>query len=468
MEARPADTGATGRRVIGMDIRKEQLRDVQLDVIASVLVVALLTVIGLLLYGIAQSGAELSLGTLLSSHTTRTLLAGFALLALLYLWDQRQRLRAEVQRKTEEAETISCWLALSHGAACALGRDGVTQAMDGVLGGIASLLDAEAVAVLGDDVDFAHIRPDVPAADADRALMHVVVEAVGHPEPSRVTTPGVGGQSVAVPLRIGGELRCVLCAWRRGEPFTHGEMDALGLAARTIELAIEREEALAEARAQLEGTLRVLQLLGAGKCRDWSRHSMAVADLGDRVAARLGMTREQRKELRLASLLHDVGIMSLPPVSAHAGDPLGHEQRMILEQHPRIGAEIAMAANFSDTVQRAILGHHERIDGGGYPAGSAGAKVTLEARILGVCEAYESLAGCDVSNDTAGVREVLREILRGVGSAHDPAVVEALVAVVTERSGLSFDAVLLPATGNHGPACPRPQSPATSLTAVPG
>ncbi|MBA4370645.1 MAG: hypothetical protein C0418_03585 [Coriobacteriaceae bacterium] len=415
-----------------MDVTKEQRREAQLDVISSLLVVALLVVVGFMLYLVSQPGVELSALGLLSSYVTRVLLAGFTLLVLLYLWDQRRRLRTEVERKTAEIDTTARWLALSHMAACALGSEGVELGLGEVLRSMASLLGADAAAVLGDDMDSVHVADGVPVGDANRALMHVVVDAAGHAEPMRIDSPGVGGQAVAVPLRVAGELRYMLCAWRVRAPFSQTEIDALGLVGSTIGLAMEREESLAEAKSQLEGTLGVLQFLGGDRTHDYSKHSTDVAELSGRVAEQLGLTPAERKELRLASRLHDVGMMSHPANTAGPGEPPTAEQELVMQQHPRIGAEMALAANFSETVQRAILGHHERLDGTGYPGGLEGTRLSLEARILAVCEAYDSLVASGDSMDLGRGVEALLEIQRGAGVIYDSHVVHALVSVLAD------------------------------------
>jgi hypothetical protein len=62
-----------------------------------------------------------------------------------------------------------------------------------------------------------------------------------------------------------------------------------------------------------------------------------------------------------------------------------------VNRHSAIGAEIAKAANFDVVVQEAIAGHHERMDGSGYPMGASGARIPLEARIIAVCEVFDSM-----------------------------------------------------------------------------
>ena len=240
------------------------------------------------------------------------------------------------------------------------------------------------------------------------------------------------GYAIAVPLRVQDDLRYVLCMWRRDADFTAEQLDALGLMGRMVELAIEREESLVEAQQQLEGTLRVLQHLVSDKRPDYSRHAVGVAELSAAIGQRLGMRPQARRDLRLAGLVHDVGMMSLPQEVGDADMPLTAEETMVVRQHPRIGAEIAKAANFDIIVQDAIRGHHERMDGSGYPDGARGNRIPLEARILAVCEVYDSMTHRTYHGIGKTPEQAISEMTRGAGVLYDTQVVGALLEVLGE------------------------------------
>jgi len=194
-----------------------------------------------------------------------------------------------------------------------------------------------------------------------------------------------------------------------------------------VELAIEREELLQEAQSQLEGTLQVLQYLVADKRPDYSRHAMNVANLASEIGTALGVSANERKQLRMAGLIHDVGMMSLPRDIADSSKPLSHEEMLVIQQHPRIGREIAQAANFDGHVQEAVLNHHERVDGSGY-AGLRGDQVSLEARILAVCEVFDSMTHREYYGGSSTLQEAVAELHKGAGTLYDRDVVRALLA----------------------------------------
>ncbi len=422
-----------------MNVKKEQRREIQLDAISSLLVAALLLVVASLLVYVSNAGVALPAGALLASHTVRVQLAGFTLLVLLYLWDQRRRLRVEVQRKTEEVDSTVRWLRMSHETACILSATGMENGIGMVLGGIAQGLDADAAAVLGDDVDYTHLRGPAHDAEAQRVLMHVVIEALGRHGIMRIETPGSGGTAFAVPLRCGEQLRRVLCVWRREGEFSPAETDALGLIARTLESALDREEAFAEAQRQIEGTLSVMEYLCRGRRGRYAKHAIAMSDLAADVGKRLGLGGACVKDARIAALFHDIGMLSLPPDIPAEGGPLTHEQRLVVEQHSRVGAEIAAAAGFSAAVQTAIRTHHDRPGTTLVSAGLADQGSTV-ARIIAACEAYESFAeGTPFGRE--GTAEALRELSDEANGTADARIVETLAAVLLDGAATPSDPV---------------------------
>jgi putative nucleotidyltransferase with HDIG domain len=424
------------------DLRATDRREIQLDAISTLLVIAMLAVVGLLLYYMSFSGLRLPEWVPLADYVPQVLLGGFVLLVVLYLWDERRKLSSEVAEAwaaaevaTDElGETVS-WLEFSHESASRLGAEGVKSGLKRVLAEAAALFDAGAAAVLGEDDEYTFVAAGEPAREAERALTHVALVAAGHATPLHIQSLGTEeGQALAVPLRVQDDLRYVLCMWRRNDDFTSEQLHALGLMGRMIELALEREESLAEAQQQLEGTLRVLQHLVADKRPDYSRHAVGVAELAAAIGQKMGMRPQARRDLRLAGLIHDVGMMSLPEQIGDSDAPLTPAERRIVNRHSAIGAEIAKAANFDVVVQEAIAGHHERMDGSGYPNGASGARIPLEARIIAVCEVFDSMTHRTYHGAGKTTDQAIAEIRRGAGTLYDSQVSAALLGVIADSA----------------------------------
>lgn|GEM_PF-498174 len=420
------------------DLRATNRRELQLDAISSLLILAMAAVVGLLLVFISSRGITLPSTIPLSNYLDRILLGAFVLLVVAYLWEQRQRLRAQVDDAIAEVESAraeldaTCqYLAFSHQAASRLGDKGVDEAMAMVLEDASAVFKADAAAVLGEENEHIFIAEGAPKVEAERALTHVALVAARKGTPMHIQALGTEeGQAIAVPLRVEGDLRYVLTVWKRTEAFQEDQLDALGLMGRMVELALEREESLRQAQEQLEGTLRVLQYLVADKRPDYSRHAVDVADLAATIGQKLGLAPQMRKDLKLAGLVHDVGMMNLRDEVGDAGHSLTEEEWLVVRQHSRVGSEIAKAANFDATVQSAVAGHHERMDGSGYPLGLRGSEIPIEARIVAVCEVYDSMTHRTYHDSTRNLGDALIELRTGAGTLYDRQVVDALSEIV--------------------------------------
>jgi putative nucleotidyltransferase with HDIG domain len=429
------------------ELRATNRREAQLDTISSLLTVAMGIVVALLLFVLSSRGVDLGLGVPLAGYTDRVLLGAFVLLVVIYLWEQRRRLRQQVdaafdqtQRARAELEATCRYLEFSHSAASQLCAEGVGETMRGVLENAAVLFKADAAAVLGEDDEYVYVAEEHSREAAERALLHAEAMAAGKEYPFYSESSGADtGHAIAVPLRSSGDLRYVLALWKSAGEFGSDQLEALALMGRMVELALEREDSLKEVNNQVQGTLRVLEYMVADKRPDYSRHSQRVAGLADAVGKRVGLSAVQRRDLRVAGLLHDVGLMTLRDGLPDAGDAMTPEEVQVVRKHPMMGGEIAVAANFGPAVREAIEAHHERVDGMGYPLGLKGSHIPLSARVLAVCEAHDSMTNRSYHGSGAEGADAMAVLRREAGTVYDPQVVLALEDVLADEVRAEHD-----------------------------
>jgi diguanylate cyclase (GGDEF)-like protein/putative nucleotidyltransferase with HDIG domain len=154
-------------------------------------------------------------------------------------------------------------------------------------------------------------------------------------------------------------------------------------------------------------------------------HSARVAELAARVAARLGLDREQIELSRLAGSLHDLGKLAIPEEILRKPGPLTGPERLVLERHPQIGFRMLDSLGI-DPVARWILHHHERWDGTGYPDRLPGPEIPLGARIIFVVDAFDAMTSDRVYRGRLTQDDALAELERCAGTQFDPNVVAAL------------------------------------------
>ena len=166
-----------------------------------------------------------------------------------------------------------------------------------------------------------------------------------------------------------------------------------------------------------------------------SFHSLQVAELASLTAASLGLSRKELPELRLAGLAHDVGKLLLPgPILSGTETPSERDWEVI-RSHPEQGHELLQP--LVQGAAEAVLHHHERWDGGGYPKGLAGESIPQGARILSVVESYAAMTSRTRYGEPLGPQEALEVLRREAGSQFDPSVVQAFGRLVEEPAPCS-------------------------------
>lgn len=416
-------------REIGTLIR----RQVQLNALMYFLILSLLTATGLLLYLVISSGMMPNFWVF-SSQWVRWFSIAFLLSIVVYLAVQHQQMRYALEESTaalEKAERdygAACErLSFAHTASELMTGVDDPLALQVLLDEILVHYDVDAAAIVGDEVELS-TAPGVDEHAAHTSALSAAVDTVRAGRPMALTSSG-GSTTLAVPLRVNGRLRDVLCIWRAEGELPETQLEGLQLVARVIELGLENRVLFDELRTKLSGMLDALLGLAEIRYPGYRMHAEEVAELAVAIGRRLAMNDTELADLRMAALLHDIGMLQLADGQRVPGDdgPLGSVE------HPNRGAHLACAARMNADVQTAIKSHHEHVDGSGYPQGLKGDAIPLAARILAVCEAYTGMSN---SGNTRLIRPgAAMELIRlGSGRLYDSRVVKALqrVAPVAE------------------------------------
>lgn len=192
----------------------------------------------------------------------------------------------------------------------------------------------------------------------------------------------------------------------------------------------EREKIL---RKNLMETVKALAL--AVEMRDiyTAGHQRKVSNLACHIAEEMGLPEEQVDGLRMAGHVHDIGTVQILPEILVKPDHLSQFESYMVKMHPQFGYDILKAIEFPYPVAQIVLQHHERIDGSGYPAGLKGAKILLEARIMGVADVVEAMSAYRLFRPALGVGMALEEITKDKGILYDPDVVNACLTLFYEK-----------------------------------
>ena len=183
-----------------------------------------------------------------------------------------------------------------------------------------------------------------------------------------------------------------------------------------------------------ERTLRALVAAVETKDLYTRGHSERVALLCDLMAGSLSLSHQDTEALRFAGMLHDIGKLAIPIRVLRKADGLSGAELASMATHPARGVEMVRDIEFLKGSIQAILYHHERMDGRGYPTGLSGEQIPLFARIIAVADAFDSLTTSSSHSDAhtveeaveEAVAEAVAELRRRAGTQFDPAIVAAL------------------------------------------
>jgi putative two-component system response regulator len=192
----------------------------------------------------------------------------------------------------------------------------------------------------------------------------------------------------------------------------------------------ERNEALQEvARAHHDALLR-LSRAAEFRDDDTGVHIVRIGYLAWALALRLGQDSEWALRLRQAAPMHDIGKIGIPDEVLKKPGGFSPEERAVMNQHPRIGAEILGRSRIPlfQLAAEVALSHHERWDGGGYPQGLAGTDIPLSGRIVAVVDFFDALTMDRCYRPAFDDASALAMLKAARGTAFDPQVVDCFVA----------------------------------------
>jgi HD-GYP domain-containing protein (c-di-GMP phosphodiesterase class II) len=161
-------------------------------------------------------------------------------------------------------------------------------------------------------------------------------------------------------------------------------------------------------------------------------HSERTAIVAVQLGLRLGVDEDTLRAIARGAYLHDVGKISIPDEILNKPGALTPEERHIIETHPQLGYDIVEPVSVLRESLPAILHHHERVDGGGYPFGLRDDDVPFIARVVAVADVWDALTSDRSYRPGWAPTEALAHIEAGAGRHFDARVVQALVTLAAD------------------------------------
>lgn len=245
-----------------------------------------------------------------------------------------------------------------------------------------------------------------------------------------------------VPLKNNGRLVGMLLLGSKisRQPYSNEERRLLRMVSADVAVNIDNanlyeniKQKHSELQKAMDGVIHAVSLVVETRDPYTAGHQRRVAELARAIAKEMGLSEWQVMGIHIAGLLHDVGKVAVPSDILSKPGKITENEFSIIKNHCQIGYEILQKIEFPWPVTKAILQHHERLDGSGYPQGLSGDDIVLEARILGVADVVEAMSSHRPYRPALGLDSALEEISRASGILFDSEVVDACLALLKKN-----------------------------------
>jgi PAS domain S-box-containing protein len=250
---------------------------------------------------------------------------------------------------------------------------------------------------------------------------------------------------IALPLKNESEVFGVLRLYAdEPDAFGQEEVDLLKEMADNLAFGIRARRDHAGQESMLVALTKLLNstvqsVATAAEIRDayTAGHQQRVAAVASAIAHEIGLTASQIEGVFLAGTIHDVGKLSVPAEFLSKPGKLTPLEYQVIQTHVQSGYDIVKGIDFPWPIGQAILQHHERLDGSGYPNRLKGEAISIEGRILAVADVVDAMQSHRPYRPALGLDAALAEIEAGKGRLYDPAVADACIALFRQK-GFKF------------------------------
>lgn len=235
---------------------------------------------------------------------------------------------------------------------------------------------------------------------------------------------------LSLPLKIDGKVIGVfnLNNKKNSQPFTVHDLYIAQALSERISYLLKRLYSQEFNGKGLKHYLKTFEGL-VSVIRNYHKKNDIIHDLVSKIMDYLGVDEDTRNLALYTSMLYDIGLM-LASEDVLKGKSLSPTEVKALKVHPYITITLLNSFEFSEDVRKAIIHHHEKYDGTGYPEGLKGEEIPLVSRVLSVVDSFNAMVSDRPYRDKLSPVDALQELRRQSGTFYDPKIVNALAMVV--------------------------------------
>jgi hypothetical protein len=205
-----------------------------------------------------------------------------------------------------------------------------------------------------------------------------------------------------------------------GGEFSTNDLKLLETIARQAAIALDNARLFAEVRELFLSTVKALASAIDAKDPYTHGHSLRVAYYSAIIADQLHLLPDQREEVYLAAVLHDVGKIAVPEAILLKPASLNDHEWDEMKLHPLHSAEILSKVKQFESIARAVRHEHERYDGSGYPDGLRAEAIPLASRVIAIADAYDAMTTSRSYRQGMAPQQAMQLLVKSVGTQFDP------------------------------------------------
>lgn len=211
------------------------------------------------------------------------------------------------------------------------------------------------------------------------------------------------------------------------KPFSELDEEILTTLSEQAVIAIKNAQLYEEQEKMTLASVKSLATILNARASYLCSHPVAFVELSIEVAKKLGLSKDQIKNIHYAYLLHDAGKINIPEKILNKPAKLTGKEYRVVKKHPIRSAEIIEQWRSLAPINPIILHHHERFDGKGYPKGLKGEQIPIGSRIMAVVDAFEAMISKRPYRKSMHIQESIEEIRKKSGTQFDPVVVDVFL-----------------------------------------
>ncbi|MCX7991409.1 MAG: HD domain-containing protein [Proteobacteria bacterium] len=247
---------------------------------------------------------------------------------------------------------------------------------------------------------------------------------------SLISSPGIIKGEVLGVLNVNNKLD--------GSEFTEDELELLNTLAGQTAVSLENAKLYTDLQKSYFDTIRALVNAIEAKDKYTRGHSERVTCYALEIGKRLNLTPKRMEILQHAAILHDIGKIGTDLNILNKSGFLTIEEFEVVKEHPLVGSQILDPISFLEDVKSIIAEHHERYDGKGYPLGKKGEEISLESRIIAICDAFDAMTSDRPYRKALNLETALEEIKRCAGTQFDPQLVDIFALIIEENPSCMY------------------------------